>query len=167
MFGHFWERFRAFLHFLKIFDLFENFRRLDPPWNTGQKNFIEKITQNMSKTRLKTFGNDFRLCCNFEKFLTFLKIFEDSTLQGTMGKKNFEKIAPKHVQNTFGHFWERFRAFLQFLKKFDFFENSRRLDPPWNNGQKIFSKNRPKTCSKHVWTLLGTISGIFAIFKKF
>ena len=118
MFGHFWERFRAFLHFLKIFDLFENFRRLDPPWNTGQKNFFEKITQNMSKTRLKTFGNDFRLCCNFEKFLTFLKIFEDSTLQGTMGKKNFEKIAPK-------------------------------------------------TCSKHVWTLLGTVSGIFEIFKNF
>ena len=115
MFGHFWERFRAFLHFLKIFDLFENFRRLDPPWNTGQKNFFEKITQNMSETRLKTFGNDFRLCCNFEKFLIFLKIFDNSTLQGTLSKKKFfGKIAPKHV-----------------------------------------------------WTLLGTISGIFAIFKKF
>ena len=100
----------------------------------------------MSKTRLKTFGNDFRLCCNFEKFLTFLKIFEDSTLHGTMGKKIFEKIAPKHVQNMFGHFWERFRAFLHFLKFFDLFEKFRRLDPPpWNTGQKnFFEKINPK-----------------------
>ena len=71
-FGHFWGRFRAFLKFLKIFDLFENFRRLDPPWNTGQKKF-------------------------FERFRAF-----------------FRKNYPKHVQNTFGHFWERFCAFLQF-----------------------------------------------------
>ena len=40
----------------------------------------------------------------------------------------------------FGHFRERFRAFLQFLKNFDFFENFRRLDPPWNTGQKKISK---------------------------
>ena len=40
-------------------------KRLDPPWNTGQKKFFEKIT-------------------------------------------------PKHVQNTFGHFRERFWAFLEF-----------------------------------------------------
>ena len=65
MFGHFCERFRAFLQFLKTFDFFENFRRLDPRRNTGQKKF-------------------------------------------------FEKIAPKHIQNTFGHFWERLWAFLEF-----------------------------------------------------
>ena len=28
--------------------------------------------------------------------------------------KIFEKFAPKHVQNTFGYFWERFWAFLEF-----------------------------------------------------
>ena len=164
MFGHFWERFRAFLHFLKIFDLFENFRRLDPPWNTGQKNFFEKLTQNMSKTRLKTFGNDFRLCCNFEKNLTFLKIFEDSTLHGTMGKKIFEKIAPKHVQNTFGHFWGRFRAFLKFLKIFDLFENFRRLDPPWNTGQKKISKKSPQNIFK---TRLDTFDNDFGHLWNF
>ncbi len=54
----------------------------------------------MFKTRLDTFGNDFGLFWNFENFLIFSKIFE--------------KINPKHVQNTFGHFWERFWAFLQF-----------------------------------------------------
>ena len=68
----------------------------------------------MFKTRLDIFGNDFGLFWNFEKFLIFLKIFEESTLRGTLGKKNFEIITQKHVQNTFGHFWERIWAFLQF-----------------------------------------------------
>ena len=68
----------------------------------------------MFKTRLDTFGNDFGHFWNFESFLIFLKIFEDSTLQETLGKKNFEKIAPKQIQNTFGHFWERLWAFLEF-----------------------------------------------------
>ena len=68
----------------------------------------------MFKTRLDTFGNDFGHFCNFEKFLIFLKISEDSTPHGTLSKKKFEKINPKHVQNTFGHFWERFWAFLEF-----------------------------------------------------
>ena len=72
------------------------------------KNFSEKLPQNMFKTRLDTFGNDFEHFWNFEDFLIFLKIFEDSTLHGRLGKKIFEKIAPKYVQNTFGHFWERF-----------------------------------------------------------
>ena len=45
----------------------------------------------MFKTRLDTFGNDFGHFCNFEKFLIFLKIFEDSTLHGTLGKKSFRK----------------------------------------------------------------------------
>ncbi len=66
----------------------------------------------MFKTRLDTFGNDFEQFSNFENFLIFLKVFEDSTVHGTLGK-NF------------------------------------------------FRKNYPKTFSKHVWTLLGTILGIF------
>ncbi len=63
--------------------------------------------------------------------------------------------------NDFGHFWnfENFSIF---------FENFRRLDRPWNTGQIFFSKkNYPKTCSKHVWTLLGTILGIFLFLKIF
>ncbi len=111
-FGHFWN-FENFLIF------FENFRRLDRPWNTGQKILSKKLPQNMFKTRLDTFGNDF------------------------------------------GHFWN-FENFLIF------FENFRRLDRPWNTGQNFFSKkNYPKTCSKHVWTLLGTILGIFLFLKIF
>ena len=68
----------------------------------------------MFKTRLDIFGNDFGLFWIFEMFMIFLKIFEESTLHGTLCKKNFEINTPKHIQNTFGHFWERFWAFLEF-----------------------------------------------------
>ena len=83
------------------------------------KNFFrKKMRQNMFKTRLDTFGNDFGHFWNFEIFLIFLKFFEDSTIHGTLGKK-------------------------------------------------IFRKKCAKTCSKHVWTLLGTILGKFGILKIF
>ena len=83
------------------------------------KKLSKKLPQNMFKTRLDTFGNDF------------------------------------------GHFWN-------FWKFFDFLKTFRRLDPPWNTGQKeIFPKNYPKTSSKHVWTLLGTILGIFGLLIVF
>ncbi len=108
-FEHFWN-------IENFFDFFEIFRRLDPP--TRQKNFSEKLLQNMFKTRLDTFGNDFEHFWNIENFLIFLKFFEDSTLHGTLGKI-------------------------------------------------FFRKNYPKTCSKHVWTLLGTILGIFRYLKIF
>ena len=62
--------------------------------------------------------------------------------------------------NDFGHF-------CNFEKFLIFFENFRRLDPPWNTGQKKFRNNYPKTYSKHVWTLLGTILGFFGILKFF
>ena len=51
---------------------------------------------------------------NFENFLIFKKIFENSTLHGTLGKKKFEKFAPNYVQNTLGYFREGFWAFLEF-----------------------------------------------------
>ena len=155
------------MEFWKIFDFFENFRQLDPPWNTGQKNFFKKINPKHVQNTFEHFWYDCGQFWNFKSFLIFLKIFEDSTLHRTLGKETFEKITPKHVQNTFGHFWERFWVCLEFWKIFDFFENFRRLDPPWNTGQKIFRKNYPKTCLKHVWKVLGTILGFSAILKSF
>ncbi len=83
-FGRFWI-------FENFFDFFENFRRLDRPWNTGQYFFSKKLPQNMFKTRLDTFGNDFEHFWNIENFLIFLKFFEDSTLHGTLSKKIFRK----------------------------------------------------------------------------
>ncbi len=106
-FGHFCN-FDNFLIFLK------NSEDSTLHGTLGKKKFSKKLTQNMFKTRLDTFGNDFGLFCNFEKFLIFLKIFEESTLMQHWAKKILEKNNPKHVQNTFGHFWERFWAFLKF-----------------------------------------------------
>ncbi len=62
---HFWEQFWAFLEFWKFFEFFEIFRRLDPPWNSGQIFFSKKLPQNMFKRRLDTFGNDFEHFSNF------------------------------------------------------------------------------------------------------
>ena len=45
----------------------------------------------MFKTRLDTFGNIFGLFWNFEKYLIFLKIFEDSNLMEHWAKQNFRK----------------------------------------------------------------------------
>ena len=66
----------------------------------------------MFKTRLDTFGNDFGHFCNFEKFSIFLKIFEESTLHGTLSKKKFSKKLTQNLfktrldtfGNDFGHF---------------------------------------------------------------
>ena len=91
----------------------KTFRRLDPPWNTGQ--FWKKLHQNMFKTRLDKLGTVLGV---FWILKIFQKHFEDSTLHGTLDKK-------------------------------------------------ISRKKYPKTCSKHVWTLLWTILGIYGILKIF
>ncbi len=95
-FGLFWI-FEKFLIFLKIFEDSTLHGTL------GKSFFSKKTPENMFKTRLDTFGNDFGHFWIFENFLIFLKIFEDS-----------KKTPQKHVQNPFGHFWERFWAFLEF-----------------------------------------------------
>ena len=80
----------------------------------------------MFKTRLDTFGNDFGLFFNFEKFFIFLKIFEDSTPHGTLGKKKFSKKLTQNLfktrldtfGNDFGLFWN-FEKSLIFLNNFE------------------------------------------------
>ena len=75
----------------------------------------------MFKTRLNTFGNEFGHFWNFEKILIFLRIFEDSTLHGTLGKKFFSKKITQNMfktrsdifGNDFGYFWN-FESFLIF-----------------------------------------------------
>ena len=104
--GHFWN-FENFSIFLKIFEDSTFHGKLG-------KNSSKSLPQNLFKTRLDTFGNDFGRFWNFESFLIFLKNFEDSTFHGKLGEKFFEKFDPKQVQNTFGYFWERFWAFLEF-----------------------------------------------------
>ena len=118
-FAHFWERFWAIMEFWKFFDL-KTFRRLDPPWNTRQKDFFRKnCPKTCSKHVWTFFGNDFRHFWNFENFLIFWKRFEDSTLHGTLGKKNFPEKLPQNMfktrlrtfGNDFGQLWN-FENFL-------------------------------------------------------
>ncbi len=66
--------------------------------------------------------------------------------------------------DTFGNDFEQFSNFENF---FGFFENFEESTLHGTLGKKIFRKNYPKTCSKHVWTLLGTTLSIFGILKIF
>ena len=103
---------------MRFFRFFSRFRSLEPPWNTGQNFF-------------------------------------------------FEKIVAKDVQNTFGYFWEQFWAFLEIWTFFDFcwkFSKTRTSMESW---AKNCQKNRPKTGSKHIWTFLWTILGIFGFLRLF
>ena len=94
----FWN-FKLLLVFLKIFED-SNFH------GTLVKQFSRNLPQNMFKTRLDTFGNDFGHFWNFELFLIFFENFRRVEPPWNTGIKFFlEKIAPKQVQNTFGHFW--------------------------------------------------------------
>ena len=93
----------------------------------------------MFKTRLDTFGNTFGHFWKFEK--KKLKIFENSTLHGTLGINFFRKNHPKTRLDTFGN---TFGLFWNFEIFFDFFENFLRFDPPWKTGQKLFEKFAPK-----------------------
>ena len=90
----------GFGRFLNFENFSKTFRRLDPPWNTGQKNFSKNLPQNMLKTRLDTFVNDFGHFWNFAKFLIFWNHFEDSTLHGTLRKKKSPKKVPQNMFKT-------------------------------------------------------------------
>ena len=153
MFGHFWERFWAFLKIWNFFDFLKTFRRLDPPWNTGQNNFSEELPQHLFKTRLDILGRILGIF-GILKIFDFWKHFEDSTLHGTLGKiisrKNYPNTCSKHVWT----FWEGFWAFLEFWKIFNFFENISKARPSMEHWAKFFfRKHYPKTCSKHFWTI--------------
>ena len=97
----------------------------------------------------------------------FWKHFEDSTLLGTLVKKLFQKITPKHVQNTFGQFgndfgrfWN-FESFLIFWKHFEYSTLHGAL------GKKKLPKKVPRNMFKTLLDNLGTILGVFAILNFF
>ena len=147
---------------LKIF-FFENFRKLDPPRNTGQKKFSKNLTQNKFKTRLDIFGNNFGHFCNFENF--FLKIFEVSMEH--WAKKSFSKNSPQNMfktrldtfGNVFGPFWN-FESFSIFLKSFE------DLTLHGTLGKK-FSENFPQNMFKTRLDTFGNDFGHFWNFENF
>ena len=71
--------------------------------------FFEK---NYPKTRLASFGNTFGHFWNFENI--FFENFRRLDIPWKTGQKFSETFAPKHVQNMFAYFWERFWTFLEF-----------------------------------------------------
>ena len=81
--------------------------------------------------------------------------------------KKIGKIAPKHVQNTFGHFWKRLRAIFKFWCFFDCFENFRMLGYPWNTGRNCFSEKLPQNMFKASFDKIGNDFRHFWIFEKF
>ena len=104
------------------------------------------------------------ILCTFgilKLFLIFLKIFDDSMEHWA---KKIGKIAPKHVQNTFGHFGDQFWALLEFWNFSWFFWKYSMT--PWNTGQKKSEKS-PQSMFKTRLDTLGTILGTFRILKFF
>ena len=128
---------------------------------------FKKISPKHVQNFFGQFGNDFGHFWNLENFWFFKNISKTRPSMEHWAKKIFKKITSKHVQNTFGHFWERFWAFLNF-EKFWFFENVSRTRPYMEHwAKKTCRKKYPKKCSKHPWTILGTILGIFGSFEIF
>ncbi len=146
---HVWtllETIKSNFWILMFFDCFENFRRLGHPWNTGRNCFLEKLPQNMFKASFDKIGNDFRHFWIFEKFGIF-RIF--SKTPWNTGQKNFfKKIGPKHVQNTFEYFCERFWAFLDFWN----FSKTRPSMEHW--GKNFFRRKMLQNTFGHLRTIL-------------
>ena len=107
---HVWMLSGTNLGFLGILKKkFEIFRKLDPPWNTGHNFFFEKITLKHVWIVLGKFLGIFGILKIF-----FFENFRRLDIPWKTGQKFFKKFAPKHVQNMFRFFWERFWAFLNF-----------------------------------------------------
>ena len=155
--------FRLFWNFETFWFFFENFRKLDPPWETGQKFFRKNCSKTRSKHVCILLGTLLAIFGILKIFWFFLKVFEDSTLHGTLRLSSFQKVAPKHVQNTFVYFWERFWAYLDF---WDFFDCSQSLEDSTLHGKlgKSFPKNLPQNMFK---TRLDTFWNDFRHFWNF
>ena len=106
-FGHIWifEKFSTFFQNLEVSSLHGTLVKIF---------FFEKSPQNTFKTRLDTFGNDLGQIRNIENSWFIFEKFRRLDPPWKTGQKFFEKIAPKHFQNSFEYFWEQFWAFLEF-----------------------------------------------------
>ena len=110
-FGYFWEQLWAFLEVRNFFlEIFED----STFHGKVGKEFSKSLPQNLFKTRLDTFRNDFGRFWNFEISLSFFEIFRRLDPPWKTGQNFFGKIVPNYNQNTFGFFWEPFWAFLEF-----------------------------------------------------
>ena len=97
------------------------------------------------------------------KFSIF-SIFRLSNLQGAVSNNFTEKISSKHVQNMFDCFWERFWAFWK-CENFSSFLKLFQISTFLGALGIFFGASYLKTCSKLVWTLLGTFLDTSEISK--
>ena len=140
-----WERLWAFLEFWKFFEFYlKTFQRLDPPWNTGQKNFRKKYPKTCSKHVWALLGTILGIY-GILKIFWFIKIISKTRPSLEHWAKNVSKKLPQNMFKTrldkLGTFLGVFWILKIFLKTF------RRLDLPWNTGQKKFLE---KSTPKHV-----------------
>ena len=134
----------------------------------AKKNFRKKYPKTCSKHNWTLLGTILGIFGILKKFLFIKNISKTRPGTEDWAKKKFSKKVPsKLVQNTFEHFWERFWAFLDFWNFFDFLKTFRSLDPPWNTGQKMFTKKLPQNMFKTRLDNLGTILGLFGMLKVF
>ena len=156
------------MEFWIFFDFLKTFRRLDPPWNTGQRSFRKIFTKTCWKhvwtflgTILVTFGN-------LEFFCFFENIWKTRPSMEHFAKKKFPKKVPQNMFKTLLDILGTFWAFLEFWIFFKLSKNISKTRPSMGHwAKKIFRKIYPKTYSKQVSTLLGTILGIFGILIFF
>ena len=133
----------------------------------GKIIFSKKLPQNFFKICLDVFGNDFVLFWNFEKFWFFEIISKTRPYMEHWAKKTFEKITPKHVQNTFGHFWERLWAFLELWKILIFWDHFEDSTLHGTLGKKNFSIKLPQNKFKTRLDTFGNDFGHFFEVWKF
>ena len=159
-----WERLRAFLEFWNFLKLFKNISKTRPSMDYCAKKFSKKIPQNVFKTRLDNLGTILGV---FWILKIFLKHFEDSTILGTLGKKNSRKKYPKTRSKRFSTLLGTILGIFGVLKNFWFFKNiskTRHSLEHWTNN---FSKKLPQSMFKTRLDKLGTILGVFWILKIF
>ena len=100
---------------------------------------------------------------NLKLFWFFENISKTRPSMEHWGNFFFENINPKHVQNTFGHFWERFRDFCNFENLFFFWKHFEVSTLHGTLGKKNFSKSTPK----HVQNAFGQFGNDFGRFCNF
>ena len=120
----------------------------------------------MSKTRLVILGRILGVFGILKVFWFFENISKTLPSMEHWAKKTFEKITPKHVQNTFRQFWERLWAFLQSWKILIFWKYFEDTSLHGTLGKKTFLKVPQNTFKIHLDNL-GTILVDFGILKLF
>ena len=137
---------------LKNFRFFENISKTRPSMEHWARKNFEKITpKTCSKHVWTLLGTNLGIFGIFKVFWFFKNISKTRPSMEHWAKKVYEKFTQKHVQNTFGHFWERFWFFLKFWKFFDFLKTFRspKSRPSMEHwAKKIFRKKYPQNMFK-------------------